>query len=99
MGRFFQDAARYWRSPFLRDAEFLTAEFRNQVSCPHWHDCFVIAIIQAGAQGYRYRGAQRVAGASEIGVIHPGEVHTGERAAEEGWAYRVFYPSADWIQR
>jgi AraC-like DNA-binding protein len=26
-------------------------------------------------------------------------VHTGERATEHGWAYRAFYPAAEWMRR
>jgi AraC-like DNA-binding protein len=95
----FRDAARYWRSPLLPDAELLTAQFCEHRFAPHWHDTFVIPVIEAGAQGYRYRGAQRVAGPGAIATINPGEIHTGERAAVEGWAYRVFYPPVDLLRR
>ncbi len=93
----FRDAARYFRSPLLPDGELLTAEFHRQRFSPHWHESFVIPVIAAGAQGYRYRGAQHIAPAGTIAAINPGEVHTGERASAQGWAYRVFYPAPAWV--
>jgi len=93
-----RDEARFWRNPLLPDAEMLTAKYYAQKFAPHWHEEFVIPIIQFGAQSYRYRGSRCVAAAGAIGAINPGEIHTGERAAENGWAYRVFYPTVAWMQ-
>jgi len=99
MNQTFRDAAHYWRSPLLPDAELLTAEYYEQEFAPHWHESYSIPVIQDGAQTYRYRGALRLAGAGSIAAINPGEVHTGERATDHGWAYRAFYPSADWMRQ
>ncbi|MDC8756432.1 AraC family transcriptional regulator [Janthinobacterium fluminis] len=95
----FRDAARFWRSPLLPDVELLTAEYFAQEFAPHWHEGYAIPVIQAGAQSYRYRGARCVAGAGSIAAINPGEIHTGERATDNGWAYRAFYPSLEWMQQ
>lgn len=99
MAQTFRDTSRYWRTPLLPDAELLTAEYYAQEFAPHWHESFSLPVIQAGAQSYRYRGSLLVAGAGGIAAINPGEVHTGERAAEFGWASRAFYPSAAWMQK
>ncbi len=99
MAQTFHDTSRYWRTPLLPDAELLTAEYYAQEFAPHWHESFSIPVIQAGAQSYRYRGSLHVAGVGGIVVINPGEVHTGERAAEVGWASRAFYPTAAWMQK
>jgi AraC-like DNA-binding protein len=93
-----RDDARFWRSPLLPDAEMLTAEYYAQEFAPHWHDGFAIPIIQLGAQSYRYCGSRCVAAAGSIAAINPGEIHTGERATDNGWAYRAFYPSIAWMQ-
>lgn len=95
----FHDDARYWRTPLLPDAELLTAEYYEQEFAPHWHEGFSIPVICAGAQSYRYRGELCYAGAGSIAAINPGEVHTGERATDMGWAYRAFYPSAAWMRQ
>lgn len=93
-----RDAARLWRSPLLPNIELLTAEYYAQKFAPHWHEGFSIPVIQTGAQSYRYRGALCVAGVGSIAAINPGEIHTGERATANGWTYRAFYPSLDWMQ-
>ncbi len=99
MQKTFNDEARFWRSPLLPDAELLTAEYFAQEFAPHWHEGFSIPVIQSGAQTYRYRGARCLAAVGSIAAINPGEVHTGERATEHGWAYRAFYPSVAWMQQ
>jgi len=94
----FPDEARFFRSPALPGAELLTARFFRHAYAPHWHEGYVVAVITAGAEGYRYRGERHVAGPLTLACINPGEIHTGERAADEGWAYRVFYPSAEMLR-
>lgn len=93
-----RDEARFWRSPLLPDAELLTAAYYAQEFAPHWHDCFSIPVIQLGAQTYLYRGTRCLASVGCIAAINPGEIHTGERATDNGWAYRAFYPSVAWMQ-
>jgi AraC-like DNA-binding protein len=94
----FDDEARFFRSPALPGAELLTARFFRHAFAPHWHEGYVVAVITAGAEGYDYRGARHVAGPLTLACINPDEIHTGERAADEGWAYRVFYPSAELLR-
>jgi AraC-like DNA-binding protein len=99
MDRHFHDNPRYWRTPLMPQAELLTAEYYAQEFAPHWHETFSIPVIQAGAQSYLYRGATRIAGVGYIAAINPGEVHTGERHTDFGWASRAFYPTVEWMQR
>ncbi|MNI46651.1 Arabinose operon regulatory protein [compost metagenome] len=49
-------------------------------------------MIMAGAQRYRYRGAEHLAGSGTLVLINPDEVHTGHKGTEDGWLYRAFYP-------
>jgi AraC-like DNA-binding protein len=97
-GHLYRDAAKYWTTPLFPCGQLLTATFRKQVFCRHWHETYVIPVIQAGAQGYWYRGAQHTAPAGTIAAINPGEIHTGERATSKGWVYRAFYPSVAWME-
>jgi AraC-like DNA-binding protein len=94
----FADEARFFRSSALPGAELLSARFFRHAFSPHWHEGYVVAVITAGAEGYRYRGARHVAGPLTLACINPDEIHTGERAADEGWAYRVFYPPAELLR-
>ncbi|HYD79060.1 MAG TPA: AraC family transcriptional regulator [Paucimonas sp.] len=99
MAQRFHDNPRYWRTPLMPDAELLTAEYYAQAFAPHWHETFSIPVIQAGAQSYLYRGTTRIAGVGYIAAINPGEVHTGERHTDFGWASRAFYPTAAWMRQ
>jgi AraC-like DNA-binding protein len=93
----FHDSARYWRTPLLPGADMLTAEYHDHEFTPHWHDAYTIPVIEAGAEVYRYRGSQHIAEAGSVPIINPGELHTGSRAVDAGWRYRVMYAPVDFI--
>ena len=93
----FQNSARYWRTPLLPGADLLTAEYHDHEFAPHWHDAYTIPVIVAGAEGYRYRGSNYVAEAGGVPIINPGELHTGSKAVEAGWRYRVMYAPVQFI--
>ena len=93
----FRDSARYWRTPLLPGADLLTAEYNEHTFAPHWHEAYTIPVIEGGAECYRYRGSQHVAVAGSVPVINPGELHTGSRAVDEGWSYRVMYVPIEFL--
>jgi len=93
----FRNSARYWRTPLLPGADLLTAEDHEHEFAPHWHDAYTIPVIVAGAEGYRYRGSDYVAEAGGVPIINPGELHTGSKAVEAGWRYRVMYAPVQFI--
>lgn len=93
----FRDSAHYWRTPLLPGADLLTAEYHDHEFTPHWHDAYTIPVIEEGAERYRYRATHYVAEAGSVPVINPGEVHTGSRAVDEGWRYRVMYVPIEYM--
>ncbi|QYD70017.1 AraC family transcriptional regulator [Paraburkholderia edwinii] len=95
----FRDSARYWRTPLMPGADLLTAEYHDHTFTPHWHDAYTIPVIEAGAEMYQYRGSRYVAEAGSVPIINPGELHTGSRAMDEGWRYRVLYAPVDYLQQ
>lgn len=92
------DSARYWRTPLLPDADLLTATYRDHTFAPHWHDAYTIPVILEGAERYTCRGTGHVAETGTVPVINPGEVHTGSRATDEGWCYRVSYVPVEYLR-
>jgi AraC-like DNA-binding protein len=94
----FRNAARYWRSPLVPDADMVTAEYYDHEFTPHWHDAYTVPVIEAGAECFDYRGAHHVAETGSVPVINPGEVHTGARAVDVGWRYRVFYLPVPFVE-
>ncbi|WP_244846942.1 AraC family transcriptional regulator [Caballeronia sp. SL2Y3] len=93
-----RNAARYWRSPLVPDADMVTAEYYDHAFTPHWHDAYTVPVIEAGSECYDYRGSHHVAEAGSVPVINPGEVHTGARAVDTGWRYRVFYLPVPFVE-
>jgi AraC-like DNA-binding protein len=93
----FRDSARYWRTPLFPGADLVTAEYNEHTFAPHWHEAYTIPVIEGGAECYRYRGSQHVAETGSVPVINPGELHTGSRAVDEGWSYRVMYVPIDFL--
>jgi AraC-like DNA-binding protein len=59
----------------------------------HTHPTYVIALITAGCERIRVGRDNVVARAGTVAIVNPEEWHDGERGADEGWAYRTFYPS------
>jgi AraC-like DNA-binding protein len=92
------DSARYWRTPLVPNADLLTATYRDHTFAPHWHDAYTIPVILEGAERFTYRGTGHVAETGTVPVINPGEVHTGSRATDEGWCYRVSYMPVEFIR-
>jgi AraC-like DNA-binding protein len=93
----FRDSARYWRTPLLPGGDLVTAEYNEHTFAPHWHEAYTIPVIEGGAECFRYRGSQHVAETGTVPVINPGELHTGSRAVDEGWSYRVMYVPIDFL--
>lgn len=87
-----EECARFSTSEELHGLELLSARFIEHRFAPHVHDGHVIAVLEAGAERYRYRGVEHLAGAGSIALLNPDEVHTGSKGVEQGWQYRVFYP-------
>ena len=86
-----KESIHIWRSPALSGVDLLRASYRSQRFGRHSHDHFAIGMIEDGALGFRYRGADVVAPAGAVNLANAGEVHTGQAAAPQGWSYRMFY--------
>jgi AraC-like DNA-binding protein len=94
-----EEQVKFWLAPELGQLELLHASYITHAFTRHTHDGFAIGIIERGAEGFFYRGANYVAPAGSIVAINPGEVHTGQAAAESGWTYRMLYPEVGLLQR
>lgn len=77
----------------------LHASYRDQRFSKHTHDTYVVGVNEAGTHEFTCRGASWHASPYTVGVVEPGEAHTGERVDGEVWKYRAFYPSVDFMRR
>ena len=76
--------------------ECLSARFRSHSYVPHTHDSFVVGTIIAGCETFLIDGSRYYAGPGDLCLIAPGVVHDG-RPADDGYAYRISYPTADYL--
>jgi hypothetical protein len=88
------DTSSYWRYPCFPDLGLLQARFRQYRYDLRAHPTYVIAVITGGCERIRIGRGNVLAPAGSVAIVNPEERHDGERGADEGWAYRTFYPSA-----
>ena len=91
------ESIHFWQTAPLAGLELLSARYIDHRFAPHVHDGYVIGMIMAGAQRYRYRGVEHLAGSGTLVLINPDELHTGHKGTEDGWLYRAFYPDSGQI--
>lgn len=72
--------------------EFLAATFRTHAYAPHAHDTYAIGTILHGCEIWNARGRTLHAGAGDIVLNHPLDVHDGA-PSEGGYRYRMSYPT------
>lgn len=84
---------RYWRHAAFPDLGLFEARFTRHRYDRHTHPHYVIALITAGCEKIRVGRREIVAPAGTIALVNPEEWHDGERGADDGWAYRTFYPT------
>ncbi|MGQ3215333.1 MAG: AraC family transcriptional regulator [Shinella sp.] len=92
------NTVKMWRSSALADTLFLWANYRDHRFQRHFHEEFAIGIIEEGCQAFSYDSRHRVdLPRGTVCLISPGMVHEGWVGAENGWTYRMFYPSASLV--
>lgn len=76
--------------------ECLSARFRRHAYAPHTHDSFVVGTIMSGCETFLINGSRCYAGPGDLCLVSPGVVHDG-RPADDGYAYRITYPTTDYL--
>lgn len=93
-----KEAARYWVRDDLGGLELLWGRFRQHAYRPHSHPGYVIAVVTEGVEAVNCRGALHRSGPGDILFVNPEAIHDGQRGGDEGWQYRVFYPTIATVQ-
>ena len=90
-------------STLRHDAELrldaLQASFKTYAFARHWHDYYVIGLVEAGAQSFWCRNATYTTPPGGLITLNPGDPHTGQAAVAAGFAYRALYPTRDHMTR
>lgn len=72
----------------------LHAVFTTHAFARHWHDYYVIGLVEAGAQTFACNRNTYLTPRGGLILLNPGEAHTGEPAAgAAGFSYRALYPT------
>ena len=91
------------RARYLRDAELglelLSARYVTHRFGLHSHDTYVIGVVIDGAARFASAGHTYVSPRGTIMLIEPEEAHTGGAGVEDGWAYRMLYPTTSMLAR
>jgi AraC-like DNA-binding protein len=99
MGKMSVDRSRTWRSPYLADTLFLRADYRQQRFDRHFHEEFAIGVIDRGCQAFVYDDRRRLdMPGGSVALISPGVVHSGWPGEDQGWCYRMLYPSSETVR-
>jgi AraC-like DNA-binding protein len=92
------ESATMTRVRVFEPLELLRARYTRQRFAPHAHAEYVFGIVESGAARTFFRGGEDVHSAGCVVTFAPGEVHTGGPATEEGWSYRMLYPSEQLVR-
>ena len=87
------ESATMTRLRVFETLELLRAHYTRQRFAPHAHDEYVFGMVEAGAARTTFRGRDDVHAVGSVITFAPGEVHTGAPATDQGWSYRMLYPS------
>jgi len=86
-------------STLRHDAELrldmLQASFKTCAFARHWHDYYVIGLVEAGAQSFWCRNTTYTTPPGGLILLNPGDPHTGQAAIAAGFTYRALYPTLD----
>ncbi|MDJ0874652.1 MAG: AraC family transcriptional regulator [Desulfobacterales bacterium] len=93
-----KESVKLWQ-PGIEGLELMRATYVTQRFPRHSHDGFAVGVIEDGALGFYYRGANVVASPGAINLANPDEPHTGHAADASGWTYRMYYMSPDLLQQ
>lgn len=87
-----REISKYWRAAEFDDLELLAATYITHSFDRHIHEGYAIGVILRGAEKFYYRGEIHTAHEGQLVAINPGEIHTGQAVAKDGWMYRMIYP-------
>lgn len=83
----------------LYGLEVLHAQYTHQNFARHSHEGYTIGLIEHGAQRFYRTGSNHVAPKQSVILVNADQVHNGQTATENGWAYRAMYPTPELFER
>lgn len=65
---------------------------------PHFHETFAIGVVESGATLLLTQRGEWIARAGTTLAFSPGEIHCAEQLVTDGYSYRMFYPSIEFMR-
>ncbi len=94
-----RDKATYWHAPEYGDMELLHARYITHRFPLHFHEEYVVGVIERGYYEFAFEGTRQQIHQGEVVLINPGEIHSGYALDDTGWQYRTFYPGATMMRQ
>ncbi|MFC5527061.1 AraC family ligand binding domain-containing protein [Rhodanobacter ginsengisoli] len=94
-----RDVAEFRRPAHRQGIELYRAHIVRHAFEPHTHEAFGLGAIEAGAERFRYRGAEHLAAPGSLVMMNPDELHTGRADTPAGWRYRMIYVDSGLMTR
>ncbi|MGF1738831.1 AraC family ligand binding domain-containing protein [Photobacterium satsumensis] len=78
----------------LIDAHYQSFAFKR-----HYHLDYHLGLITQGQQQYYYNGSKHIAGAGQLVIMPPDEIHDGQAKEQSGYQVKVFSITPDWLSQ
>ena len=90
------DKVHYYSTP-SQDISLIQAQYQEFAFQRHYHLDFHIGLITQGQQKFVYKGTSYHAGAGQVVMMPPDELHDGHSELESGYQVSVFSVSPQWL--
>jgi AraC-like DNA-binding protein len=90
--------ATLWQLPGKHPLEMLKASYSTHSFPRHWHETYVIQVVEQGTNEFSCEGKAWKAPQRSIVLINPYEVHNGCSAGGSFMKYRSFYPCEGYLR-
>jgi AraC-like DNA-binding protein len=90
-GRPPQNRAVLKHAEWLGGLEYFRAQFHKHEFPRHFHDDYLIGVIECGVHDVWCRGELWHADVGSLATFAPGEPHLGNAGIETGWSQRILY--------
>ena len=90
------DKVHYYSTP-SQDISLIRAQYQEFAFQRHYHLDFHIGLITQGQQKFVYKGTSHHAGAGQVVMMPPDELHDGHSELESGYQVSVFSVSPQWL--